>query len=420
MNGLATALYVEPKTATPGLYEKLGLATVEAILEGLDARLEALGEELGALAEQVGVTPLAADPGESEEAIEARLAQLDLLERRLAQLEVAVQREDGGEHGRALEDLLDRASKLGAELRKDHPVVRLKAYSGERLLADLFIGNRRFRGTAEGWFVRLPDQAQTWAVEGKLRVPQQVTEWLDSELIVVKPERVVGIVVDHGDGAPIVLSRQMGRSTLSIDNVPEGRKSKTANPASGMLRALDPLSMRDVSAADDLALGAPHTTTTWTTSDGLVVRCESWDELDGEDGSSLIRCRFSFTVDEERAPPAMLGPPVAVEGAPQQPAPREQLEDQVRSLSATTEGWIYSMPSRTASNLSTSWDDLLEEVEENEENEDERDPDENPAPVVPTVDPGGEASSGAEESTTGEATTGAEEAAGGEGGGVPD
>ncbi|MDA1264853.1 MAG: hypothetical protein O2816_07230, partial [Planctomycetota bacterium] len=74
LNGLATALYVEPKTATPGLYEKLGLATVEAILEGLDARLEALGEELGALAEQVGVTPLAADPGESEEAIEARLA----------------------------------------------------------------------------------------------------------------------------------------------------------------------------------------------------------------------------------------------------------------------------------------------------------------------------------------------------------
>jgi Domain of unknown function (DUF4340) len=261
--------------------------------------------------------------------------------------------------------------------------------SGE-VLADVFIGRRRYHGGGESWYVREPDDATTWAVEGKLRVPRRTSEWLDAELMSIGRDRIVDVMVEHAGGERIELAREDTTATgFELLNLPEGRETKSPSSGSTFVGALDRLRFEDVlpAAQADLA-ETPDTVTTFTTEDGLRLVCELWNV--DED----LLCRFKATVDESRAPVAEMGPAL---DAPQEgeelaspgdsvpgDSDREDLESEVAEINGRTEGWVYTLQSWKKTSFTTSMEDLLKELP----GEDEVD-DETPAPVV--VPPPGEA-----------------------------
>ncbi len=76
-------------------------------------------------------------------------------------------------------------------------------------LAEVIIGNSRL-GRADPqtneYFVREPDIAQSWLVQGKLPDNIGVIEWLDSSVLAVERDRVRQVTVWHRDGDVVTVS----------------------------------------------------------------------------------------------------------------------------------------------------------------------------------------------------------------------
>lgn len=269
---------------------------------------------------------------------------------------------------------------------EDSPTVRLTARAGDEVVADLFLGNRRFRGSAESWFVRAPDEETTWAVEGKLRVPKRTTEWLQTQLPTVARDRIVQAHVVHADGERIELGREDPSATgFSLLNLPEGRQAKSESSAPGLIGALDNLRIQDVAPAAEAPEATPDTVTTFWTADGLQVRCELWVQAAEGDEPEVVRCRFTPSIDESRAPAATAGPELAPEegeAVPAAPDPRQDLEQELEGLLARTQGWVYTLPSWKKSSFTTTMEELLEELSEEEQEALEDGP-----PAQPQVEP---------------------------------
>ena len=255
------------------------------------------------------------------------------------------------------------------------PTVRVTVMGGERVLADLFVGNRRFRGAGESWYVREPEDQTVWAVDAKLRIPRRTTEWLQTELLSVDRQRIGQITIEHSGGERIELSRaDSNQSGFEILNLPEGRAPKTPLSAAGMLGALAPLRIQDVASASHVdSLRPADTVTTFKTTDGLSVTCELWLDPGSEPDTEDLRCRLTPSVDEASAPPVQVGPVPdrEADGGPTPEDPRATLEAEVALLLGATEGWIYTLPSWKKTSFTTSLEELLAEVESEDEVEEE-------------------------------------------------
>lgn len=56
-------------------------------------------------------------------------------------------------------------------------------------------------------YLRKPDEARTWLVEGVPPVDARIASWFDDRLLTIASERVAEIAVRHADGETVTLSR---------------------------------------------------------------------------------------------------------------------------------------------------------------------------------------------------------------------
>ncbi len=264
---------------------------------------------------------------------------------------------------------------LGGFEEEASPTVRLRAENAAGdVLAEIFVGRRRYHGSGESWYVREPDEERTWAVEAKLRAPRGTAEWLATDLLHVARDRMQEVHVVHRDGERVELLRESEDAAgFDIANLPEGREPKTDRTGSSFAGALERLRFQDVLPAAEAALdGEGDVVTTFWTSDGLKVVVQG-HELEGEDAG--LDCVFSISVDETYAPPVQMGPPVAAEEGeeesgvqPEEEAPktREEVEAEAAELAAKVEGWVFRIPSWKRSSFVTRMEELLVELPEEE------------------------------------------------------
>ncbi len=284
---------------------------------------------------------------------------------------------------------------LGGFEEETSPTVRLSVAAGDSVLADLYIGNRRPHGVGESWYVREPGSDQAWAVQAKLRCPAQTSEWLQTELMDISRDRIARVRIEHAGGELIDLQRQgEAGNGFDITNTPEGRSAKTAASAAGFLGSLANLRISDVQAADASTFPPqPDSTTTWWTRGGLMVRAEL-AEVD-----ELLLCRLSSAWDEAHAPEPELGPSPtvvpdgefaealqgdsSVEGQADTPPTPEQLRAESEDLGASTQDWVFVLPSWKKGSFTTQMEDLLIPLEDEEDGPEE---DAAPAPTeIPSV-----------------------------------
>ena len=102
-------------------------------------------------------------------------------------------------------------------------------------LAEVILG-RKARGRvggaiADGQYVRLPDEAQSWLARGVVEGDANLSTWVDTGVVEMNIDKVVLAAFLPQGGEELVVRRvgvtEGGQAKFEIDNVPEGRKPQS-------------------------------------------------------------------------------------------------------------------------------------------------------------------------------------------------
>lgn len=257
----------------------------------------------------------------------------------------------------------------------------------------LIVGQNNPHG--RGHYVRLAEQAQSWLVDADLAVEKDPTRWLARGLIDMPASRIVVAEIRGPGRKPVTVvhdSEAEGRP-LQLAALPRGRRANDTalEAAAGFLEGLR---LDDVRRAAAPA-AEPELKAEFVREDGLLVEIALWpDEAAGEDAAAMPWAAIAVALDEERAEDYLAGevekdrraweaakqPPVgaagekgaadegetdAAEAAAPQPEPPDldtrlaALREEVATLQAKTQGWLFKLPAYKLANLRRPPDEFL-------------------------------------------------------------
>ena len=174
-----------------------------------------------------------------------------------------------------------------------------------QVLADFIIGNRessRIALSRSEFYLREPESAQSWLVEGKLSVSRDPVEWLEREVLRIEDARVRAVGVRQADGGRLDVSRtRPDDEDFSLDNAPPGYEIESPWRVNDIGRGLANLRFQDVRRAAGGVEGEPGFSAELLTFDGLAVHVNTWREDDG----SWLRIGANF---DEGAADTRFGP----------------------------------------------------------------------------------------------------------------
>ena len=162
------------------------------------------------------------------------------------------------------------------------------------VLADFIIGNRetsRIDLSLSEFYLREPDDPQSWLVEGKLSVSRDPIEWLEREVLRIDEARVRTVRVRQADGGRLDVSRSRpGDEDFVLHDIPPGHEVESQWRVNDIGRGLANLRFRDVRRAVGEMEGEPGFSAELLTFDGLAVHVRT--RRDGE--ASFLRIRAAF------------------------------------------------------------------------------------------------------------------------------
>jgi hypothetical protein len=192
-------------------------------------------------------------------------------------------------------------------------------------------------------YVRKPEAARAWLVEAHLDVKANPLAWLDREMLKLERKRVRRVVVTHPDGETVAVEQDAELPDIyNLQDIPEGRKVKTAYTIAAMAGGLVSLAYLDVAVAADKGFDEGATVSVLETSDGLRVTVSVKE--DGEDRWLQIAAAF----DE-----ALAG----------EDADAEAVAKEADEINARHGGWAYKISTYDAENFTRRMADLTEKIE---------------------------------------------------------
>ncbi len=170
------------------------------------------------------------------------------------------------------------------EPSKDSGNTRLNLYaSGSDAIASLIVGKIRhglISGDRDGIYVRISGKSGSWLVAGNLDLPQAEVDWVDRQIIHIKPKAVHRITIRQPDGGRLVVEKAYrGAPGFAVINMPEDVEPKKPSEVNALARALAGLKMEDIRVRPPA--GPPETeavTAVFETWDGLQVRVTSVEQ----------------------------------------------------------------------------------------------------------------------------------------------
>lgn len=246
-------------------------------------------------------------------------------------------------------------------------LVRLKAADGSELAAVL-IGNSRpsqNRGGRPSLYARLPDDNQSWLVEGRVMIEPEPT-WLAKTIAEIGFERMAAARITHPEGEVVFVSRPSPEDKdFVLADMPEGRELRYAGVASGLARALQRLNLEDVAPREEVDFSAgPNYMAEFTTWDGLRIDVRSMDR----DDKSCLQLTASYDESLRPAPAGPTAGPTAPEEGAEATEPEaappvgkspEQVQAEVAELNERWSRWVYIVPGYTANNFKMTTEELL-------------------------------------------------------------
>jgi hypothetical protein len=143
-----------------------------------------------------------------------------------------------------------------------------------KILAEAIIGKRKYSLTGDqrqGTYLRMPGETQSWLVTGGLEVEEQLSHWLDRQIIDLANDKIQQIEINPAEGQSYTLARETADASFALDTVPGDRAVKDGETFGRLSSALSSLKFDDVRPLDASAAGVADATARFVTFDGLEV-----------------------------------------------------------------------------------------------------------------------------------------------------
>jgi hypothetical protein len=167
------------------------------------------------------------------------------------------------------------------------------------LLTNFFVGKRhaaKGRYSRDRMYARIQDDPTVWLVEGNLPRADEVTDWLQKDILKLNPDRIQEVRITHADRQKVTI-RKVDRNALNyyIVGLPKTAKPRPTYVINAIATDMASIQLQDVrkKPEGDLPVGKPSATVLLTTFDDMRVTIEIWRT--GED----ILARFDADFDPE-------------------------------------------------------------------------------------------------------------------------
>ena len=219
----------------------------------------------------------------------------------------------------------------------ESPTIKITLLSAEsEILADLYIGKQKSSKRNPHlyeYYVREPNQDQTWLSESSQLTISKPFNWLNSEIVDLDKNRVKEVQIMSQNTTPIRVYKSSGMDkNYLLTNVPDRHKIRYQYSINDIGEIFRDLRFEDVKKATEWVTRA---TVAAKTFDGLEVTVKL--------GSGEFKDYAVFTADVAEV------------------ATTETQEEAV-NLNRRWEGWVYKMSDVRLATIETKFDDLVEPI----------------------------------------------------------
>jgi hypothetical protein len=277
------------------------------------------------------------------EAMSGYPAEFDVVRRALvgmARLEkVEAKTADPGLHAR-----LDLAA-LG---RDDSRAVQVRLFDGAGAeMVALLVGKRQTAtaGGGDEIFVRLPNEDQTWLVQGDFEVPREPVGWLRERLLGIDAGRIRRARAEHEDGVEVVVERPApDNEHFTLQGVAEGSEVKYRFAVDDVANSFASIRIEDVRKGEAAGNAGGTLSAVMETFDGLRVSMrapdwsdEAWVSLSAEYDPGLVQAETAKQADEDDTD----GGNGAGSTDPAEGSAAADVEEEASMLNERWSGWLF-------------------------------------------------------------------------------
>lgn len=246
-------------------------------------------------------------------------------------------------------ELLEKKTALPARLEKlqlrdpaqkesSGQLVVLKD-AGGNVLADLIVGranNFLPTTTAGGMYVRRPGEDQAWLVRGLVDIGVEPRDWLQRDIIDIKPERIARVEVTQPDGAQLIVETgKDAKGEFVFANMPDGMVLKSEYAPRNIAALLGGFVLNNVRRSENVTLDpAAAYVSHFTSTDGISVVLRIWRK----DESQYMTVEAAYTGSD----------------------PASDAAKQVDAITARTKGWTYMIPEYQYEQIAKKMSDMVE------------------------------------------------------------
>lgn len=164
------------------------------------------------------------------------------------------------------------------------------------ILVEVIVGKPRRSSTAQstpGLYIRVPDQEQTYLVDGLIDISAKKTEWLDRSLLDIPDEAIKQVTIKHADGETFTLFKtQQGQENFELEEMPADKKLAPEIFINRFAAILADVQITSVKKASSISVSEDAINAIINTFDGLQINMLAF-EHDGRPFAS-----FSFKANE--------------------------------------------------------------------------------------------------------------------------
>ncbi|KAA3605445.1 MAG: DUF4340 domain-containing protein [Planctomycetota bacterium] len=238
-------------------------------------------------------------------------------------------------------------------------LVRLENASGTEVAA-VILGEQKWQGGSSRLYVRKPQEAQAWLVEGDLRTAADLSSWYERQILNVQRDRIQAGTIEQADGSRLEgFRKQMGEFAFDLRDLPEGWKLKFDSSMNFLASALEYVNMDDVQAAADFEKPESSVRASFQCYDGLVMEVETYQKEE----KSFVTFRASFDPTlrpEEEASEKDEAEDEATGASEAELSSAEEVQKEVEELNQKLGAWVFELPSYKAANFTKKLEDVAE------------------------------------------------------------
>jgi hypothetical protein len=251
-------------------------------------------------------------------------------------------------------------------------------------LAKLIVGKRQLITSSndiDQYYVRVPEEARAWLVEGKVPKHRVATDWLNTEILKIAPERVHRTSVRHADGTVVrAVKAKPGMANFTLLGVAPGKEIKSDYDVHSLATALADITFNGVEQRSAVDFTGSDLQVVIETFDGLRVTVDAAKKAKdvylrfAAEADPSITTLLGLTAGTPATASADTKPDASSESStekgPANSPPEssgmtiktvEEIAQQVQALNKRWADWAYRVPTFNLDNIRQTVADLAQD-----------------------------------------------------------